>query len=332
NQKEHGNAGNAYRKFIKPAILDLIRVGAHYAVSSLFADDPENLELYGYKATSEHYDLQEAGHQKLAIGKVKIRSKITWSEQTITFAVLHMGDHQLYAGVREFINEERFQLMHSDLHDAFNKGNVSKVLMLLDKHFGEFSYSFWHLFKDDQRKILNSVLQDTVENIENRLEREFDSHYPLINAVNDLGLVLPVALQMTIEHIINTKLQNQFQASRPKTRTIKNLLDEAMRLNVQLRNEELEYEASQQVTRLMVELEKEPLEPSRIVRVLKLLNVLNQSSLEVDYWQAQNIAFRLRPVYTEHLQETGDQDWQRRIGKMYARLNIKEAGVMQPVG
>src|SRR5690606_25714909 len=212
NMKEHDNAANAYRKFIKPAILDLIRVGAHYAVSSLFADDPENLELYSYKATSEYYDLKEAGHQKLAIGKVRIRSKITLSEQTITFAVLHMGDHQLYAGVREFIDEEHFKTMQRELHEAFNKGNVSRALMLLDKHFGEFSYSFWHLFKDDQRKILNSVLKDTIDNIENRLEREFDSHYPLINAVNDLGLGLPATLQMTIEHIINTKLEHQFLA------------------------------------------------------------------------------------------------------------------------
>jgi alpha-amylase/alpha-mannosidase (GH57 family) len=332
NVKEHGNAANTYRKFIKPAILDLIRVGAHYAVSSLFADDPENLELYSYQATSEHYDLQEAGHQKLAIGKVRIRSKITWSEQSITFAVLHMGDHQLYAGVREFISEDRFKSMRQELSESFSKGNISRVLMHIDRHFGTDSYSFWHLFKDDQRRILNSVLEDTVENIENRLEREFDSHYALINAVNDLGLGLPVALQMTIEHIINTKLQNQFQASRPKTRTIKNLLDEAKRLNVQLRNEELEYDASLQITRLMHELEKEPLEPMRIVRVLKLLNVLNESNLEVDYWQAQNIAFRLKPIYADHLQETGDPDWQRRIGKLYARLNIREAGVLEVVG
>jgi alpha-amylase/alpha-mannosidase (GH57 family) len=324
NIKEHGNAARAYEAFVKPAVLDLIRVGAHYAVSSLFADDPENLELYSYQATSENYDLREAGHQKLAIGKVRIRSRITWSEQTITFAVLHMGDHQLYAGVREFINEERFESMRRELGDSFGKGNISRVLMEIDTHFGTDSYSFWHLFKDDQRRILNSVLQDTVKNIENRLEREFDSHYPLINAVNDLGLGLPVALQMTIEHIINTKLLNQFQKARPNTRTIKNLLDEALRLNVQLRNEDLEYEASLQVTRLLQDLERDPHDPIRIVRPLKLLNVLNNSPLQVDYWQAQNIAFRLKDTSYRDLVGEGDPDWIRRIGKLYARLNIKE--------
>ncbi len=330
NVKEHGNAANVYNKFVKPAVLDLIRVGAHYAVSSLFADDPEDLELYSYKATSEHYDLKEAGHQKLAIGRVRIRSKITWSEQTITFAVLHMGDHQLYAGVREFQNHERFESMHAELSEAFARGNISRVIMGIDKHFGTHSYSFWHLFKDDQRRILNSVLQDTVKNIENRLEREFDSHYPLINAVNDLGLGLPVALQMTIEHIVNTKLLNLFQAPRPNTRTIKNLLDEAQRLNVQLRNEDLEYEAGLQVTRLLQDLEREPHDPARLVRPLKLLNVLNNSPLQVDYWQAQNIAFRLKDtIYKDHMRTDGDPDWMRRLGKLYARLNIKASAVVQ---
>jgi alpha-amylase/alpha-mannosidase (GH57 family) len=332
NIKEFGNAANAYRAFVRPGILDLIRVGAHYAVSSLFAEDPENLELYSYKATSEEYDLQEAGHQKLAVGKVIIRSKITWSEQRITFAVLHMGDHQLYAGVREFISDEAFETMRHDLSSAFIKGNVSRVLMNLEKHFGEdSSYSFWHLFKDDQRKILTSVLEPTIHNIENRLEREFDSHYPLITAMNELNVSLPTALQMTIEHILNTKLEHQFKASRPRPRTIKNLLDEAKRLNVQLRKEDLEYEAAQQVTKLLQDLENDPDDPNKIVRPLKFLRVLQGSQLQPDYWQAQNIAFRLMPLYQEHLQEGGDPDWQRRIGKLYARLNIKQRTVREAV-
>ena len=323
NIKEYGNAANAYRAFVKPGVLDPIRVGAHYAVASLFADDPENLELYSYQATSENYELQEAGHQKLAIGKVKIRSKITWNEQTITFAVLHMGDHQLYAGVREFISDDAFNAMQKDLSGSFRKGNVSRVLMNLDKHFDNDSYSFWHLFKDDQRKILNLVLEDTIANIENRLEREFDSHYALITAMNELHVGLPAALQITIEHIINTKLEHQFTAARPKPRTIKNLLDEAQRLNVQLRREDLEYEAAQQVMRLLKELEKEPDDPNRIVRALKFLRVLEGSPLQPDYWQAQNIAFRLKnTVYKDHMKEGGDPDWQRRLGKLYGRLNI----------
>lgn len=332
NIKEFGNAANAYRSFVKPSILDLIRVGAHYAVSSLFADDPEDLELYSYKATSEDYELFEAGHQKLAIGKVNIRSKITWSEQRITFAVLHMGDHQLYAGVREFISDEAFHAMRSDVSAAFVKGNVSRVLMNLDKHFDEdSSYSFWHLFKDDQRKILTSVLEPTIRNIEDRLEREFDSHYPLITAMTDINVMLPAALQVTIEHIINAKLEHQFKAARPKPRTIKNLLDEAKRLNVQLRKEDLEYEAAQQVTRLLIDLENDPHDPNKIVRPLKFLRVLQESPLQPDYWQAQNIAFKLKnTIYKDHMKEGGDPDWQRRLGKLYSRLKIRESGVMQP--
>ncbi len=332
NIKDFGNAANAYRSFVKPSILDLIRVGAHYAVSSLFADDPEDLELYSYKATSEDYELFEAGHQKLAIGKVNIRSKITWSEQRITFAVLHMGDHQLYAGVREFISDEAFHAMRSDVSAAFVKGNVSRVLMNLDKHFDEdSSYSFWHLFKDDQRKILTSVLEPTIRNIEDRLEREFDSHYPLITAMTDINVMLPAALQVTIEHIINAKLEHQFKAARPKPRTIKNLLDEAKRLNVQLRKEDLEYEAAQQVTRLLIDLENDPHDPNKIVRPLKFLRVLQESPLQPDYWQAQNIAFKLKnTIYKDHMKEGGDPDWQRRLGKLYSRLKIRENGVMQP--
>src|ERR1035437_8326217 len=38
NNPEHGNGAEIYAKFVKPVMIDLIRVGAHYAVSSVFEE------------------------------------------------------------------------------------------------------------------------------------------------------------------------------------------------------------------------------------------------------------------------------------------------------
>ncbi|MDX5480351.1 MAG: DUF3536 domain-containing protein, partial [Hymenobacteraceae bacterium] len=132
NKKEFGDAANAYRMMVKPAVVDPLRVGGHYAVASLFESLADELELYSYRTTSEAHELIEAGRQRLATGRARIKSLITWEEVTISFAALHLGDHQLFGGVREFMSMENYENMRTELRSAFDKGNVSEVIMLLD--------------------------------------------------------------------------------------------------------------------------------------------------------------------------------------------------------
>ncbi len=58
----------------------------HYAVSSIFEDEPENLPLFNYQATNEFFVKNEAGEQKLVLGITKVRSLVTRSEKRFAFA------------------------------------------------------------------------------------------------------------------------------------------------------------------------------------------------------------------------------------------------------
>jgi hypothetical protein len=44
--------------------LDMIRIGAHYAVSSLFEDFPEEVSLYNFSASVKTRHYYEAGKTK----------------------------------------------------------------------------------------------------------------------------------------------------------------------------------------------------------------------------------------------------------------------------
>lgn len=59
NIQEYKNGAEIYNRFVKPNVIDLPRVGAHYAVSSLFKEYPENTKIYCYTANSEIYDQEE---------------------------------------------------------------------------------------------------------------------------------------------------------------------------------------------------------------------------------------------------------------------------------
>jgi hypothetical protein len=56
----------------------------------------------------------------------------------------------------------------------------------MDKHFGAHSYSFWHLFKDDQKRIINQVLENTSVTVENMLGQFYENNYLIMQAVKEL--------------------------------------------------------------------------------------------------------------------------------------------------
>ncbi|MFD2247322.1 DUF3536 domain-containing protein [Pontibacter ruber] len=329
NVEEEENAGVAYRKVVKTTMLDLLRVGAHYAISSLFAKYPEELDLYSYKATSKQYKRLEAGRQRMAIGKATIRSKITWEEAEVTFAVLHLGDHQLYGGVRQFVSPEAFQALEQEMTSSFDKGSVSEVIMQLDKHFESHNYSFWHLFKDDQRKILDQVLANTMQGIENDFKQVYDNNYPLMLAMKNFGLQLPRPLQLTIEYVVNSRMQNVFIDVELDVDELLKLHAEVQRMGIKLETESINFYATQRVDSLMRELEQEPENQELMQLIIELLSALENSPLEPDYWHAQNIAFRMKQtVYKEHevrceLNDPTSLNWCKQFQTLYDSLNLK---------
>ncbi|MFZ0391585.1 MAG: DUF3536 domain-containing protein, partial [Calditrichia bacterium] len=88
NIDELGNGQNIYYKLVKPAQLDLLRVGAHYAISSLFDQYPESVTIYCYRADSHEYHRYQAGRLVLVTGHSLIQSRITLETVHISFAVL----------------------------------------------------------------------------------------------------------------------------------------------------------------------------------------------------------------------------------------------------
>jgi len=205
NKIEFENGESVYNKFIKPSISDLLRAGAHYAVSSLFKEYSDKIDYYCYTAESEIYDLKEAGVQRLAVGKAKISSHITWDETNISFAILHLGGHNIIGGVRCFLDNAQFLKMKEDIDAAFMKSNISSVISLIKKHFGKNDYSLWHIFKDDQRNILNDLIKSAVKERETSFKHSFNQYYPIMQVMKEMSIPLPKAFQITTEFTLNTR-------------------------------------------------------------------------------------------------------------------------------
>ena len=77
NLPDQGDGEQIYEQRVRPARVDWERVGAHYAVSSLFETIPEQTKIYCYHAERKNFQTYAAGNAKLAVGEVELTSEIT---------------------------------------------------------------------------------------------------------------------------------------------------------------------------------------------------------------------------------------------------------------
>jgi alpha-amylase/alpha-mannosidase (GH57 family) len=329
NVPEFENGAKIYEMFVKPAALDLLRVGAHYAISSLFEEYSESIRIYCFEAESEVYDKLEAGRLRLAIGKTQIKSEITWDEESISFAVLHLGGHSLNGGVRRFMGEEAFSSMHGEVEEAFNKGDIPDVIRLMDKHFGTNNYSLWHLFKDEQRKVFQQVLRSTMEGIEVSFRKIYEENYPIMSFLQNLQMPLPKPLMVAGEYIVNTDLKRAFEDEDLDTGKLEGLINEAKKWSLEIDKGTIGYVATSWLNALMEKLRQQAEDVASIEKIEKVLQLLKSLSIEVDVWKSQNECFLIKKKLHGSMKEKAEKGdditkrWMEVFPKICSHLSVK---------
>lgn len=287
------NGAHVYEMYVKPARIDLLRVGAHYAVSSLFEEYPEKTGIYCYTIESEKYQRLEAGKLKLAIGKTHISSVITWDEALISFSVLHLGDHNVNGGVRNFISDEDFVNMHDEIKEVFDKSDVPEVIRLMDKHFGTNNYSLWHLFRDEQRKILDQILLSTLNEVEIYFRQIYENMYPIKNFLQSLNIPVPKLLLMTSAYTVNYDLKKIFENNEVDIEKLEDLINEVKKWSLDIDKTAIGFVASSWINSIITKLSQNPEDIELINKIVDVIKLLRQLPLELDIWKAQNIYFTI---------------------------------------
>ncbi|MBI5740892.1 MAG: DUF3536 domain-containing protein [Nitrospirae bacterium] len=287
------NAAQPYEMFVRNAKSDLLRVGAHYCISSVFEEYPENTKIYCYTAKNEIYDRREAGKLKLATGKAVISSDVTWDEKAIIFAVLHLGDHNINAGVKDLHDNGDFSLIQTEITEAFERGDLPEVIRSMDKHFNGNIFSLWHLFKDEQRKVLDLVLKYTYENVEASYRQIYENNSSIMNFYQNLLHRIPRPFLSAAEYIINTDLKRLFEEEDLDTERLKKIMDETRRWYVKIDTTTIGYIASTWVNSVMERLSERPEDVGLFDTIDETFELIKPLSLSLNLWNAQNIYFSI---------------------------------------
>jgi alpha-amylase/alpha-mannosidase (GH57 family) len=293
NVPEYDDGAKIYDQFVRPAFVDFLRLGAHYAVSSLFEEYPKATKIAQYSARADVCEQAEVGKRKLALGMVTLKSTVTLEERTVCYAVLHFGDQNLTAGVRDFDGESRFQRMCRGIREAFAKGDMTTVIRLIDQDFGTRSYSLWHLFKDEKRKVLNQILDDTLRGLEAVFRQIFQSNYAVMQAMNEMQIPLPEALAAPAAFVLNADFRRLLEQDDIDVKELRKVVGEYRTWSFEPDKTGLGFAVSRKIGLLMARLAANPDDPKFLRSIVDIFEALKPLRLDLDLWKSQNIYFSL---------------------------------------
>ncbi len=292
------NGGAVYEKFIQASVLDFLRVGVHYAISSLFEDYGETVSIYSYTIKTKDSQRLDLGKQRLMTGTAVVCSNVTGETADISFAVLHFGDHNVVGGARGYEGRERFSLMQDEIKEAFMRTEPSGVIALIDKHFTTHNFSLWHLFRDEQRKILDKIFDTALSEIENSFRQIYEIHYPLMQAVTGICVPLPKYFSSVVEFILNADMRKFFETGNLNTVRLRKIVGEVQRCGIHLDKVTMSYIISRRINELVSRLSFN--DGDLLDTIVIFLRLLEPLGLDLNLWKSQNIYFFIgKQMYTQ---------------------------------
>lgn len=318
NIAEYKNAKEIYARLVKPQVISLLNVGAHFAISSLFQAYPDMMKVYCYHVEIKERKLHEIGKQKLLIGTATIRSDITHEKCVIDFAVLHFGDYNIHCGVRYHTEEQVYIDMHDDMVEVFLTNNIADAIQKMAYYFGQHIYDLWDLFKNEQGRVLEDVFENTLDAIESNFRGIYDHYYPLMQVRPDFRIPLPKALAMTVEFVLNRDLATELEKKEMDFNRIEHLVREMKRWSFTRDKEGINLVATQKLDYLMTRLTRYSRDTGLLHMLCEFLRVCAILPLDLNVWRAQNIYFSMTQRLYPRMQN------QAKEGDMEARLWIME--------
>ncbi|HWG21374.1 MAG TPA: DUF3536 domain-containing protein [Terracidiphilus sp.] len=327
NNTRAGDGMRIYKEKIGSLQLGLEQVAAHYAISSIFSSFTEETQLFCYIVRRISYEIHTSGRGRLALGRASISSTLTGEQKSFSFAVLHFGDQNITAAVKEYdeAHPESFESFTAEATDHVQRADFPEVIRLLDRFYGHVDYSLRSLFTDEQRRIVRLILNSTLWDIEKSLTGIYEDHASLLHYLSQAGLPKPPALTLAAGFAVNAGLRRALEGDPIDPPQLRSFLSLAKADQIQLETATLSYIADQRMKLSMVELQMSTGSLEMLDRALTLARTLVELPFELNLWQAQNIWYEIMRTSSYALTSLSPEDrprWDRDFAELGTLLSI----------
>ncbi len=326
NDRSRPDGRAVYEQCVRPAVVDLLRVGAHFAISSLFGSYQNQSRVYSFEVQREDEARRSAGRARLLVGKARLDSRVTLEQKPITYAVLHLGDHVLNCGVRAFRDDASYEALIAAATEAFDRADFADVIRVMDAEFEGAQYSIASLFRDEQQAVIRRILETPLAQIDAAYAQIYEQHAALARFLKSLDLPIPRRIQMVGTVVLTQSIRRLFEEPSPDFDRIRELVTEARQEGIALDAPTIEHAAREALWTAGRHLKAGGDGCEDLERLLALVRVIRVLPFQVDTWPAQESLFAALPVRTEKQQKAAEDAeagrWLERFDELAREVKV----------
>jgi alpha-amylase/alpha-mannosidase (GH57 family) len=317
NIREFENGAKTYDLLVKTAVVDFSKIGAQSTILRLFSnektDAPITIKQYGccFTLTDKELERREAGKFRLVTSYSNVRSAITLDEAMLACVAIWLGDHNVSCGVKIDADEAFYKTVKDELSEKFSKGEINEAILELPKYFGDNNYSLKDVFRDDQIKILDIIVQDAVKKATELNEIIYQDNLAFLRFMNEIRIPSPKPFRTATEIVLNDKIGQMLATEEINVEELSKLLSDSKALSIEFESDLVSLEASEKIVKEFTKLLDTPPDSKKLENLDKLITALNQLPLKLELWHAQNIAFEIAQKTYKPLKEKKDEDSQK---------------------
>jgi alpha-amylase/alpha-mannosidase (GH57 family) len=276
---------------IRPSVVDLDRVLAHYAISLIFSPNHEaNTSLYSYDLEVLDQEVRGRSGNHLAIGRLWVRSRQTWDEAETAFVVIHYGGLDFHTVLRPTPSSKEYDLFKERLLDAYRLGSLADVTTLVAREFEGTVHRLDDLFVDEKRRVIEIILRDRIEDYHRTFERLTRQDDDVLNRLGQMRFPVPKPLRAVASSYLDLQLREELGRLEVDggLSHIQSLVERGSAWGYEAEKETLEKTLSEALRRILSKLSADSDFAELFVQASQILDAASLTSVSVDLWQLQN--------------------------------------------
>ncbi len=211
NVAELRDGAGVWRRHVAPAATDLARVAAHYAMAGSSEGYGDVAEVHAFRAERRGWVRVSVSEGSLAMGRVRVTSRLTTEQEEMDVAVLHAADGRPLCRVRTDGDGAAVPGARAALLRAFPGRDAAGWTGALDRHFGGRAYGIEDVFPDERRRLLARLTEGALAAPEGTRERA-DGERLLLEDLRLGGGPLPPAVVGAVSRLAARVLRQELAA------------------------------------------------------------------------------------------------------------------------
>ncbi|WP_424245550.1 alpha-amylase/alpha-mannosidase (GH57 family) [Elusimicrobium posterum] len=274
----HG--GNVYERLVSHSVFDAQRSALYFAFGLI--NGKENNRVYSFEVSEAIKETFSEGDSKVLAGSAVFTSVFTLEKTKVNFVCFSSANYRIvcFTGTDDVAFEELKEFMGKNPEDAMSdiQKKLPKVFTLTD------------FVKDDQRKMVHSLLERVRDTTSKMFDEVFDSQYPLLKELKYIDMDLPKPFLAAAKFVLTEDMKQQILQKEIDTALIEEMFEEAKSLHVEIDIESVRLTAEEKLNAMAADFAKEPNRDNALA-IIEFLGDMEGEPFEPGIFTAQKDIF-----------------------------------------